>query len=105
MDDEKPATIGTIAHAISTWIGIGGALFGVLSFCMLLGMWFGPIKDMPTQFGTILTQLGEIKSRLDKADWRIDGLQTKYEAMTAQLATAVADQGKLREDSKRLEVS
>lgn len=104
MDEEKASTIGDIGKTLSTWIGIGGAFFGVLSFCVLLGIWFGPLKDMPTQFGAVLTQLGVINARLDKTDGRIDGLQTKYEFMNTQLATAIADQSKLRDDSKRLEI-
>jgi predicted transcriptional regulator len=104
MDDDHTIHIGTIARQISTWLGIGGALFGILSFCMLLGMWFGPIREIPTQFSTIVSQLSEIKEKTSRAIWRIDELQAKYEAVNSQLSSAMTDQRKLSEDAKKLEV-
>jgi regulator of replication initiation timing len=104
MDEETPVTISTIAHKISIWIGIGGALFSILTFCMFLGMWLGPIKEMPNQFGAILAQLGEIKEKVNRTVWRTDDLQAKYEALSTQLQGVVIEQKKFGEDSKKLEV-
>jgi predicted transcriptional regulator len=104
MDEEKPVTISTIAHKISIWIGIGGALVSILTFCMFLGMWLGPIKEMPNQFNAILSQLGEIKEKVTRTIWRMDELQARYESMNAQLQALITDQRKFVEDSKKLEV-
>ena len=105
MEETQAITIETIGHKINAYVGMIGALMSFISFCVLLGIWFGPVKDLPTQFNTILSQLTEIKSRQDKLDGRMDVFQIKYETMNGQVVAAVTEQGKIREDARRLEVA
>jgi hypothetical protein len=97
MDEDKPTTIATIGHQISIWFGIVGGIISFICVCVLIGMWFGSLKDLPAQ-------VNDLRSQQSKTDGRLDIFQIKYEGIGPQVINLGIEQGKLREDTKRLEV-
>src|SRR5258705_443194 len=76
--NEQPHSnhVQKFAQNAMAWVGIAAAIFGVLNFSFLIGMWYGPLKETPaqvievkkeqaTQFGSINTKLNEFKERID----------------------------------------
>jgi hypothetical protein len=96
-------SLNDLARASTAWIGVGGAILSILSFCILLGMQFGPLKDMPEKFSIIVTQLSDIKSRMDKTDWAIESLKSRADAMASQQVITSEDRSKTWDALRKIE--
>ena len=92
---EPLKTIDAFTKTAGAWIGIGGAIFGVLSFFMLVGMWFGPLKELPAQYDVILGKLNMMEGRMDKTDWAIDSLKARTEVLANQIIASNEDKSKI----------
>ena len=51
-------------RVFAQWAGIGGAVFGVLSFCLLVTIWVGPLRAMSTGLERVTAKLDELDVRL-----------------------------------------
>lgn len=92
---EPLKTINQMAQASAAWIGIGGAIFGVLSFCMILGMWIGPLKELPAQYNVILTKLSAMDKRVDETDWSMKSMASRQDAFAGQVLASSEDRAKI----------
>lgn len=86
MDEERPVTIATVGHTISTWFGIVGGIFSFICACVLVGVWFGSLKDLPTQ-------VSELKS-----------FQFRHENVVQQVTSLAAEQIRIRDDIREIAV-
>lgn len=109
MDDahhiEKVDPLSYLVQRSAAWIGVGGAIVAVLSFCILVGMWFGPLKNIPTQLDDVLVRLSDLKGRVSKIEWDSQQLETKSATMTAQLIEGAVDRSKIKDDLRKVETT
>lgn len=106
MNDTRPTpTVEHLLQQSTAWIGIGGAVFGVLSFCILLGMWFGPLKNIPSQLESIITRMGELKDRITKQEWAMTDFGEKVASITVQMGDVRTETNKIRDDLRKVETA
>lgn len=96
-------SVNKLVQDSKAWIGLVGAIISVPTFCVMLGMCFGPLRDMPAQFATILAQLQAINGRMDKSDWAIDALKSKTDAMGAQMARDDQERSRIWDNVRKIE--
>ena len=51
---------------IAQWIGVGGGVCGLLNAIVAIGMWVGPLNDMPQRFDKIATRLDELQHQIGR---------------------------------------
>ena len=95
MNELRQKTVSEFAQAAAAWIGIGGAVFAILTFCMQLGMWYGPMKQLPAQYEVILSKLNMVEGRINKTDWDMDSVKTRIDALSSQILVLSDDRSKL----------
>jgi hypothetical protein len=93
--NEPSKTLSEFTKSAAAWIGISGAVFAVLTFCMQLGMWFGPMKELPAQYNVILAKLSLIEGRQDKTDWAMDSMKSRADALASQMLLSTEDRQKI----------
>ena len=103
MTDEHKTALNEIAQNSSAWIGIGGAIFGVLSFCMLLGMWFGPLTALPKQYEVIIARLNEFDSKIKEGGWKMESMSSRQDAFAGQMLASSEDRQRLRDMIRSVE--
>jgi hypothetical protein len=99
----RDSDVQKFASNITAWIGISGAASGFLSVCFLLGIWFGPLKELPAQFGVIVTQLQEIKANVLEYKWQLENQKTRTSEIAAQLNVAMQELAKSKDDIRKVE--
>ncbi len=105
MTDSTKADLNELARSASVWMGIGGAVFGVLSFCMLLGMWFGPMKDLPGQYEVIIVRLNDVDSKIKEGGWKMESLTSRQDAFAGQMLASAEDRQKLWDRVRAIETT
>lgn len=110
---------------LNTWIGIGGACFGLITTCVLLGMYFGTIKDLPSQleavrnetkselkeiakdnagnFTALTAQIATMNTKADKQDWELTSLKGDVGSLSGRLEANLQDDERQWEKIRKTE--
>ena len=117
-------SIQRLGSNLNTWIGLGGLVVGLITTCVVIGIYVGSIKDLPGQveasrlatdaaiaslrdasnkgFEEVKRQVNEVQNRGERQGWEISGIQKDIGVIQGLISANVTEDARQGEKIREL---